>query len=101
MNGIEGESGMDRQETVDLAWLDSVDPEIEQRLLAIRQGEGSWRVTSARRQTRTDRKPRPPRTRPDGEVADPEGFEPSTAGLEIRCPIRARRRVQLGHRGAS
>ncbi len=25
---------------------------------------------------------------------DPEGFEPSTAGLEIRCPIRARRRVR-------
>ena len=27
---------------------------------------------------------------------DPEGFEPSTAGLEIRCPIRARRRVRTG-----
>ncbi len=31
---------------------------------------------------------------------DPEGFEPSTAGLEIRSPIRARRRVRtLGRRG--
>src|SRR6266540_475334 len=31
---------------------------------------------------------RPPRR------TDPEGFEPSTAGLEIRSPIRARRRVR-------
>ena len=27
-------------------------------------------------------------------LTDPEGFEPSTAGLEIRSPIRARRRVR-------
>lgn len=32
-----------------------------------------------------------------GGLADPEGFEPSTAGLEIRSPIRARRRVRIGH----
>lgn len=32
---------------------------------------------SAKRRTRTDRKPRSPRTRPNGEMADPEGFESS------------------------
>src|SRR5207247_2293509 len=36
-----------------------------------------------------------------GGIADPEGFEPSTAGLEIRCPIRARRRVRSRARNAN
>src|SRR5439155_13714126 len=34
------------------------------------------------------------------EAADPEGFEPSRAGLEIRSPIRARRRVRSRARNA-
>src|SRR3989442_7286523 len=36
----------------------------------------------------------------EGGIADPEGFEPSRAGLEIRSPIRARRRVQARARNA-
>src|SRR2546428_13921316 len=36
-----------------------------------------------------------------GVVADPEGFEPSRAGLEIRSPIRARRRVRSRARNAN
>src|SRR6267143_6612295 len=32
---------------------------------------------------------------------DPEGFEPSRAGLEIRSPIRARRRVRSRARNAN
>src|SRR5713226_3002637 len=46
------------------------------------------------RQTSDHRTRPPPRPRRNGGIADPEGFEPSTAGLEIRCPIRARRRVR-------
>src|SRR5256885_14188047 len=37
----------------------------------------------------------------EGGIADPEGFEPSRAGLEIRSPIRARRRVQARARNAN
>src|SRR5207245_6255554 len=60
---------------------------------------GVW--ASAKRQSRHARKPRPSRTRTNGGIADPEGFEPSRAGLEIRSPIRARRRVRPRHRTAS
>src|SRR3989442_14574815 len=40
-----------------------------------------------KRQTSDHRTRPPPRPRRNGGIADPEGFEPSTAGLEIRCPI--------------
>src|SRR2546426_4833770 len=53
------------------------------------------------RRSSEDCRTKPSLTGPTGGIADPEGFEPSTAGLEIRCPIRARRRVRRGHRTAS
>src|SRR3972149_6740838 len=46
-----------------------------------------------KRQPQTVPKPRPPRTRPQGGIADPVGFEPTILGLESRCLIRTRPRV--------
>src|SRR5207247_7955089 len=44
--------------------------------------------TGVRKRKTADHRTRPPpRPRRNGGIADPEGFEPSTAGLVVRCPI--------------